>query len=67
MIWKAPAAKPDSTTSGQFSEPQAMDRTHSFVCLTRFLQYSPGWPGTRFVDQASLELIEIHLPLSPKC
>jgi hypothetical protein len=28
---------------------------------------SSGCPGTHFVDQAGLELREIHLPLPPKC
>ena len=27
---------------------------------------SPGCPGTRSVDQAGLELTEIHLPLPPE-
>jgi hypothetical protein len=28
---------------------------------------SPGCPGTHSVDQAGLELTEIHLPLPPEC
>jgi hypothetical protein len=28
---------------------------------------SPGCPGTHFVDQTGLELIEIHLSLPPEC
>jgi hypothetical protein len=28
---------------------------------------SPGCSGTHSVDQAGLELTEIHLPLHPKC
>ena len=39
-----------------------------FVCLfvwDRVSLCSPGYPGTQFVDRASLELIEIHLPLPP--
>jgi hypothetical protein len=28
---------------------------------------SSGCPGTHFVDQAGLELTEIHLPLPPEC
>jgi hypothetical protein len=28
---------------------------------------SPGCPGTDFVDQAGLELGEIHLPLTHRC
>jgi hypothetical protein len=28
---------------------------------------SPSCPGTCFVDQAGLELTEIHLPLPPEC
>lgn len=28
---------------------------------------SPGYPGTFSVDQAVLELLEIYLPLPPKC
>ena len=27
----------------------------------------PGCPGTHSVDQAGLELTEIHLPLPPEC
>jgi hypothetical protein len=47
-----------------------------FVCLVwfglvvfqnRVSLWSPGYPGTQFVDQAGLELTEIHLPLLPKC
>ena len=26
----------------------------------------PSWPGTHYVDQAGLELTEIHLPLPPE-
>jgi hypothetical protein len=49
------------------------------VFRDRVSLYSPGCPGTHFVDQAGLELrnspasasgvlgLEIHLPLSPKC
>jgi hypothetical protein len=41
------------------------------VCLFVFQdwvsQCSPGSPGTHSVDQAGLELIEICLPLPPKC
>lgn len=29
--------------------------------------YSPGWPGTWYVDQASFNFTEIHLPLPPQC
>ncbi|KAL6045915.1 hypothetical protein STEG23_018413, partial [Scotinomys teguina] len=32
-----------------------------------YLCNSPGCPGTRFVDQAGLELTEIYLSLPPKC
>ena len=32
-----------------------------------FSVYSPSCPGTCFVDQAGLKLIEIRLPLPPKC
>jgi hypothetical protein len=42
----------------------------SFVGLVfwgRVSLYSPGCPGTHFVDQADLELTEIHLPLPPEC
>jgi hypothetical protein len=28
---------------------------------------SSGYTGTHFLDQAGFELIEIHLPLPPKC
>jgi hypothetical protein len=28
---------------------------------------SPGYPGTHYVDQASLKLTEVHLPLPPEC
>lgn len=28
---------------------------------------NPVWLGTCYVDQTGLEIIEIHLPLSPKC
>ena len=28
---------------------------------------STGCPGTHYVDQAGLELTEIHLPLPPEC
>jgi len=38
-----------------------------FVCFfqDRVSPFSPGCPGTRFVDQAGPELTEIHLP--PEC
>ena len=29
--------------------------------------YSSGWPGTHNVEQASIKLVQIHLPLPPKC
>ena len=29
--------------------------------------FSPSWPGAHYVDQAGLELTEIHLPLPPEC
>ena len=39
-----------------------------FPFETGFLhRNSPGYPGTRFVDQAGLKLREILLPLSPEC
>ena len=25
---------------------------------------SPGWPETHFIDQAGLELMEVHLPIA---
>ena len=28
---------------------------------------NPGYPGTHSVDQAGLELTDIHLPLPPEC
>ena len=46
--------------------------TCSFVCVCGFLEtgflYSFGAsPGTHSVDQAGIELREIHLPLPPEC
>lgn len=34
--------------------------------LRQSLTVSPGWPRILHVDQASLELIEDHLPLPPE-
>ena len=31
------------------------------------LCHSPDCPGTLYVDKANLRLMEIHLPLTPKC
>ena len=33
----------------------------------RVFLYSPGCPGAHSVDQADLELTEIHMPLPPEC
>ena len=38
-----------------------------FGFLDRVPLPNPGCPRTRCVDQASLELTELHLPLLPKC
>ena len=40
-----------------------------FICLLRYqvLLYSSGWPRTSYVDEASLKLTEIYLPLPSGC
>jgi hypothetical protein len=35
-----------------------------FVCLNRVSLYSPGYPGTHFVDQAGLELRNLRASAS---
>jgi hypothetical protein len=35
-------------------------------CFQTRSHYSPGWPRTHSVDQAGLELTEIHLSLPPE-
>ena len=40
---------------------------HCFIFQDRVSLCSPGYSGTHIVDQAGLELIEIHLPLPPDC
>ena len=43
------------------------DSNIAFCFQDRGSPCSPGCPGIYSVDQAGLELIEIHLPLLPKC
>jgi hypothetical protein len=38
-----------------------------FACLDKVYLHSPGYSVIHYVDQAALELTEIHLPLHPKC
>jgi hypothetical protein len=35
-------------------------------CYVSRKSLSTGWPRTQYVDQAGLELSEIHLPLPPE-
>lgn len=42
-------------------------RSLAFVCLDKVSLFSHGCLGTQYVDQAGLELIEIHLPLPLEC
>lgn len=39
----------------------------SYSCKTQSQPCSPGWPGTRYIDQAGLKQAEMCLPLSLEC
>lgn len=42
-------------------------KTFYYLFWNRVSPCSPGWPGACSIDQAGLELMEIHLSLPPKC
>ena len=76
-VSKAHAVLSEQRRGSTVAQP-ALSQTQQKVCLTNALDLSPsllcfrdrvslcspGCPGTHSVDQAGLELTEIHLPLS---
>lgn len=56
-------------TSGHFQGPSCLYLLSTWFFFLRwsFLLCSSVWLDTLYVDQAGVELLEIHLPLSPEC
>ena len=60
MLWAEPGEDAKSKTTTLFF------KNRFFFFLDRVSLCSFDWLGAGFVDQAGLELIETHLPLSPE-